>query len=358
MRSKIYSTIIGITLLSVTLLSCKKSTTQNQSTTYVVPSSYTFENVNYEGQKIRLTMLDSISSYMGLGNSGQELSADILKNRYANINNAFGNSLLDESGKQLKNKTFSEDQAYFDQLFDSLAVLSKQGKEIASNGKAGVEGGRLFNSKGVELAQVIKKQLMGAVFYYKAMESYLGKLSSDDNATVVQGEGTAMQHHVDEAFGYFGAPSDYLTSSNEESFKYWSGYANEVDKAISCKSKLMQAFIKLRAAVNNKDYSTRDEQVVIIREQWERVVAASAILELTEAKNAFGKDAVEMRHVLSEAIGFIKSLKYNSTKKITNQQIENVLATLGSNFYEISILDINNTIKAINDIYSFDLTAF
>lgn len=357
MKSKTYA-FIGVVVLGLALVSCKKTTTQEQDSSYVVPTSYSFENVNYEGQKIRLTMLDSISSYMSLGNLGQELSADILKNRYANINNAFGISLLDESGKQLKNKTFSEDQAYFDQLFDSLAVLSKQGKETASNGKAGVEGGRLFNSKGVELAQVIKKQLMGAVFYYQAMESYLGKLSSDDNATVVQGEGTAMQHHVDEAFGYFGAPIDYLTSTNDDSFRYWSAYANEVDKAISCKTKLMQAFIKLRASVNSKDYTTRDEQVTIIREQWERIVAASAILELTEGKEAFGKDAVEMRHVLSEAIGFIKSLKYSSTKKITNQQIENVLATLGSNFYEISILDINNTIKAINDIYSFDLTAF
>jgi len=320
------------------------------------PSSYNFSNVNYSGQSIRLTMLDSISSYMKLGNSGVVLSATQLKNMYSNTGSPFGVSELDLSGKQLKNKTFILDQPYFDDLFDSLAVASQSAGAPGSNGVAGIVGGRLFDRNGIEIAQVIKKQLMGAVFYYQAVETYLANLSSDDNTTVVAGEGTAMQHHADEAFGYFGVPINFPL--NTEGLRYWGEYCKEVDHAITSNHPLMTAFIKLRYAINNHDNTTRDQQAIIVRQQWERVVAASAILEMLEAKAAFGSDNVEMRHVLSEAVGFINSLKYNSNKSISDAQITTALSALGTNFYTISIAQIDIAINTINSVYGFDLNAF
>lgn len=359
MSSFIKTSILTLCIGSTVLVGCEKENpepTPDPTPAYTVPTTYNFTNVSYSGQSIRLTMLDSIGSYMSQGGNGTVLDATQLKNMYSNSGNPFGTSYLDASGKQLKSKTFTLDQTYFDNLFDSLALASQSAGGAASNGVAGLEGGRLFDRNGVELAQVIKKQLMGAVFYYQAMETYLANLSTDDNITVVSGEGTAQEHHADEAFGYFGAPIDF--PSNTTDVRYWSEYCAEVNPAITCNAPLMNAFLKLRAAISNKDNTTRDAQILIIRQQWERVVAASAILEMIEGKAAFGSDNVEMRHVLSEAVGFINSLRYNSTKQISDAQITAALAALGTNFYTITLTQINTAIAEINSVYGFDLNAF
>ena len=205
------------------------------------------------------------------------------------------------------------------------------------------------------MAQVIKKQLMGAVFYYQAIETYFANLPNDDNA-VVNVDGTAQEHHADEAFGYFGAPIDF--PSNSLNAVYWAGYSAEVNTAISCNTQIMNGFLKLRAAISNKDDATRNAQVIIVRQQWERIVAASAILELTEAKAAFGTDNAQMRHVLSEGVGFIHSLKYTNDKLISTTQINDAIGALGTNFYAITLPQINNAISIINQPYGFDLNAF
>lgn len=349
---------LSLVMIAGLLVSCDKTKTneENTDTTYNVPTTYNFDNVDFSGQTVRLTMLDSISSYMKKADNGELLDATVLKNMYSNTGNPFGSVILDESGKQLKNKTFTLDQDYFDGLFDSIAVLSQYGSQIASNGVSGVKNGRLLNENGFELAQLIKKQLMGAVFYYQALETYLAELGNDDNTTVEAGKGTAMEHHTDEAFGYFGVPIDF--PANLSGLKYWGGYCDEVNTVINSNTTMMNAFIKLRAAISNKDYTSRDAQIIILRENWEKVVAASAILELTEAKEAFGSDEVRMLHVLSEAVGFINSLKYSSTKKISNTEIENAVNALGTNLYDVTLDKINASINIINSIYNLDLNSF
>lgn len=360
---------LSILLFSVIVIatSCKKEDTAEPTPTPTptgssVPTTYTFSNVNFSGQTTRLTMLDSISNYMKNGNKGASLNATTMKNMYANTGNSFNNSTLDASGKQLKDKTYLADQVYFESLFDSLAVVSQSGGNVGSSGVAGVVTSSvnsskkyLLNRNGIEYAQVIKKQLMGAVFYYQAIETYLANLPSDDNSVVVTGDGTAMEHHCDEAFGYLGVPVNFPT--NLIDLRYWGEYTNEVNAAIASNTALMNAFLKLRYAISTKDNATRDAQVIAVREQWERIVAASAILEMSEAKTNFADDAVR-NHVLSEAIGFINALKYNSNKKISQTQIDAALAALGTNLYNISTTAIDNSITIINSVYNFDLNKF
>ncbi len=357
--------IILFSLLLGTAVSCKKEKDEEPTpvpTGYSVPTTYSFTNVSYSCQSGRIIMLDSISNYMKRGNSGAVLDATVMKNMYANTGNPFGNAALDASGKQLKDKTYIPDQAYFDNLFDSLAALSLSGTNTGSNGVAGIVTSSadpskkyLLNRNGLAYDQLIKKHLMGAVFYYQAVEIYLANLATNDNNTVIAGEGSVMEHSADEAFGYLGVPIDFPATTT--SVKYWGSYIEEVNAAVNSSAPLMSAFLKLKAAISNKDYTTRDAQIIVVREQWERVVAASAVLELTDARDNFANDAV--RNVkLSEAIGFISSLKYNSNKKITQTQIDAALNALGSNLYTISVANIDSAISTINSVYSFNLGLF
>lgn len=351
--------------LMIMAASCKKEETPEPVPTtpsgYAVPTTYNFSNVSYSGQTARILMLDSLSNYMKKANNGALLDATIMKNMYSNTGNPFNNATLDNSGKQLKNKTYSADQTYFDSLFDSVAVTSQSATNVGSNGVAGVVTSNdntkkyLFNRNGIQYDQLIKKHLMGAVFYYQAVEMYLANISTNDNNTVVAGEGTVMEHSCDEAFGYLGVPIDFPT--NTSGLKYWGSYTNQVNAAISSSSPIMSAFLKLRAAISNKDYTTRDAQIIVVREQWERVVAAAAILELVDAKDSFADDAIRNTK-LSEALGFIYSLKYNSNKKISQAQIDAAVAALGTNLYNISIANIDSAINTINSVYNFDLTKF
>jgi len=350
-------------VISLMSTSCKKEKDEVPTPTptgsnYTVPTTYNFTNASYTGQSQRIQMLDSISEYMKKGNTmGTALDAVKMKNMYANSGNPFNNTNLDASGKQLKNKTYSLDQAYFDALLDDLAAAS-QSVTAGSNGVAGVvtvgTSKYLCNANGFEIAQVIKKQLQSAVFYYQALETYLANLPTDDNTTV-NADGTAQEHHFDEAFGYFAVPVDFPT--NVTGLKYWGEYTNKVNYAISCNSTIMNAFLACRAAISNKDYTTRDAKIIIIRQQWESIAAASAIYELKAAKNNLGDDA-KRNHYLSEALGFIRGLKYNSAKQITQTQIDAAEAALGTNFYTISSTAIDNAINTINAVYGFNLSAF
>lgn len=347
---------------SILISSCKKKedevpTPSPSGPTYSVPTTYNFSNVNYSGQTTRLSMLDEIAAYMSIGNTtGTVLDAQKMKDMYSNTNSQFADAALNTSGKQLKNKTFILDQSLFDSYFDTIAMQSLS-IVPGSNGTAGVVVSTtdptkkyLQGANGMEYAQIVKKGLMGAAFYYQAMDTYLANLSSDDNATVVPGDGTAMEHHFDEAFGYLGLPIDFPTNT---SVRYWGEYVDELNGVLNTSSTVMNACLRARAAISNADYSTRDAQVQIIRQQWEKIAAASAIHELNEAKANISDNALR-NHYVSEGIGFIMSLKYNSQKTITNSQITQALNYIGYNIYNISTTNIDNARNLISSIYGLD----
>ncbi len=352
--------ILGL-LLSVSLVSCDKDediTPVTPTPPPTAPTTYNFSNVNYSGQTTRIAMMDEIGTYMSTANTaGVALDAQKLKDMYANANSQFTDAALNTSGKQLKNKTFSLDQSLFDAYFDSIASNS-QSLVTGASGTAGVVTSTtnaskkyLMSANGIEYGQLIKKGLMGAVFYYQAMETYLANLATDDNTTVVTGEGTAMEHHFDEAFGYFGVAVDFPT--NLTGLKYWGSYSNQVNVSMGSNAAIMNAFLGARFAISAKDYTTRDAKVAVLRQKWELLVAASAIHELNAAKTSLADDALR-NHYVSEAMGFVMSLKYNSQKTISDAQITQALAYLGTNLYNISSTDINNVIDLLSSVYGLD----
>jgi hypothetical protein len=303
-------------------------------------------------------MLDEISTYMRTGNTmGTALDAQKLKNMYANTGNPFSDSTLNSSGKQLKNKTYTLDQSLFDSYFDSLATAS-QSTVAGSNGVAGVVAGSgdpskkyLFDKNGIEYNQLITKGLMGAVFYYQATSYYLENIATADNATIVSGQGTNMEHNWDEAFGYLGVPIDFPT--NITGIKYWGSYSNQRNTILSCNTTLANAFLKGRAAISNKDYTTRDQARTTIRTTWEKICVASAIHYINAAKTHLTDDALR-NHELSECLGFVQSLKYNLTRKISDAQIAQVLGYIGTNLYNVTPANLDSAKNLLSSIYGLD----
>ncbi|MCJ8164084.1 DUF4856 domain-containing protein [Pontibacter sp. E15-1] len=342
----------------VTFASCTDDNENDPS--YTVPATYNFENVSYAGQTTRMSMLSELDTYIKTGNAGNVLSAQTMKNMYANVNTPFADASLNSSDKQLRNKTIETAQLQFENYFDATAAASLSAGTPALNGKAGLltvaDGSKsyLVDANGVEYGQLIQKGLMGAVFYYQAVDNYLTDEEigpTVDNKSITPGEGTAMEHHWDEAFGYFGAPTDFPT--NLENLKFWANYSNQVNAALGSNKTMMDAFLKGRAAISANDTKAKNEATATLRTEWERIVAASAILELKEARENVA-DQAKKSHYLSEAKGFVMGLKFKTGRKLTDAQYSAVMAKIGDNLYDTTADDIAAAIDLLSAAYDMD----
>jgi hypothetical protein len=321
-----------------------------EDNTYEIPTTYdAFENVSYSGQTQRLAMLTEMTNYLKTSNtSGVVLDADKLKAMYANDAANAGFIGTYDASKQLKSKTLENQQTTFEGLMDAIEMAS-QSTVAAADGTAGVstsadgEKNYLLNERGVEYTQLIEKGLMGACFYYQATAVYFGSGKMDvDNETVEPGEGTDMEHHWDEAFGYWGVPQNFPSST--DGLAFWGKYSNTVDAVLGTNQKLMDAFLKGRAAITNKDLETRDEAIIEARAEWEHVVAGTAIHYFNDGLENTG-DFTRRAHALSEAIAFVYSLQFNPEKSMTNDQVNEILtAFTGSS--DFTAMNLYNTTDA------------
>lgn len=328
---KLLSTIlIGSILWSFT--ACE----QPDDNKYTVPTTYNFDNVSYTGQTQRLAMLSELSAYMKTANTpgAAALDATKMKDMYSNSNSPFAEASLNSAtNKQLKNKTITGMAATFERYLDNAAANSLQTSATASNGTAGIattnEGSTyLVNENGIEWVQIFEKSLIGACFYYQATAVYMGEGKMDvDNTTVTPGEGTDMEHHWDEAFGYLGVPIDF--PSNTSNLKFWGKYLNVHENVYPLNQRMMDAFLKGRAAISNNDLTTRDEQITALRKDWELVTVATAIYYLNKTKDVVTTNQQRGLHFLSEVYGFISSIKWGAgTGSITTTQVDVILADL------------------------------
>lgn len=320
-------------LLLIGLLAWQACEKDNNNPSYEIPASYNFENVSYSGQTQRLAQLSEIKSYMGTSQAqGTSLDATKLKAMFSNdaANAAWTNTY--DASKQLKSKTFENQQTVFEDLFDELATASEStvdGAEGQSGVVESLDGSKnyLLGDDGLDHAQLIEKGLMGACFYYQALAVYMGADRMNvDNETVEPGEGTKMEHHWDEAFGYFGVPKDFPTS--KDGILFWGSYADKRDAVLGSNSNLMNALLKGRAAISNQDLSTRDEAIVEAQKNWELIAVGSALHYINETLASFDDMAIR-GHALSEGIAFTYSLQFNPNKKITNTQVGEVLTLMG-----------------------------
>ena len=341
-----------------------------------VPATYSFQRdgsttVSYSGQTERLDMLEIITNTMKTGNTlgNPALDADNLKNMFRNSGNPFDGNTF---GKDLISKCFSGDTTDILGWMDQIAANSAA-QVNASAGTAGVlsEGnsdpnsGYLVNENGIELTQVISKTLMGSVFFYQAMESYLtaermGTIGNDENA---DGKNyTNMEHYFDEAFGYFGVPVDFPDPLTIDDARFWGKYCNsrDEDSQSGINTAIMDAFKSGRTAIVNKKYEDRDAAIEIIAEKWGVVIGATAKDYLSSSLSSTGVDTYKKHHYLSEAIGFMNALKYHfengnskTTPKYMYSKVEEALGIIGmtTDLYSVTDTDIQNAINKLDEAF-------
>jgi len=365
------------------LVSCDKDDDNNEpennnTPAYNVPDTYTFADadgnntVSYTGQEDRLNQLAEITSLMKTGNTpGTVVDGQALKDMFANVNGDGNGNFSFVSTKQLKNKCANQFtdaaaiQADFEAWMDKLDQISSQtqaGVFDASNGQAGClntdgAGPYLVDENGFEPVQIIEKGLMGAVFYHQITGYYLTdeKIGDGvDNSTPVDPENgkyyTAMEHHWDEAFGYFTTATNFPSEGTD---RFWGKYSNAVDEHLGTNQKIMDAYLMGRAAITNGDMATKNEMRDKVIEQLELVVAGTAIHYLNGSRENFTNDAIRV-HQLSEAYAFLNDLRYNPDSKASALQINALLEDLGDNFYNITISEINSVRDQLSAIYQLD----
>lgn len=319
----------AISLLSFAALFTLSSCTEKDPVVPVqeVPETYNFENVDYSGQTARIQMLSLLeAAAKSAGESGADVTAAQLQAIFENTENLLG------TDKNIQSKTAMDAVDDIEAYFASIDTLTGNPDYIID--------GRLYDQYGVEPAQMIAKGLMGALLYYQATAVYLGDSKMNVNNTeVVEGEGTAMQHHWDEAFGYFGAPDDYLTAEVPEGTVdptekawYWAGYANGRADVIDVRDEIFNAFLAGRTAINNNDMEARNEAIATIRTNWEKLAAANVVHYVNSSlADLEANEMGDFFHHWSEGKAFLNTLWYNPTKSISNAELEELNTLFGNN---------------------------
>jgi len=351
-------TFTALTLSAVLMItaSCKKSDNTDTTPTYDIPTTYNFSNVDFSASTIRLGMVTEMSNLMKKfpvgGIDGQKL-----KDMFVNANASFTTPGYNASGLQIKDQCFTLIQTDVPRFIDSLVMASQSvlpaSKGIAGIGTTATGTNYSLTATGVNYAQVFNKTIMGGLICYQIANNYMqtGISSSVNNSTVIAGTGTAMQHNWDLAFGYWGVPIDFPT--NKVGAKLWGSYSTQIDSGYHANKILMDAFLKGRAAINNKDDKTKLAQATIIMQTFEKMTGAAALQEVKEVKESIN-DNIARNSRLSECYGFVYSLKYNPARKITDAQIDAILALFPANFYDLTLGQLNAIRDAVSAQYGFD----
>ena len=363
-------------MTALTITSCSNDDNSEQTPNYTVPATYTFERsssttVDFSGQSSRLLMLEEMGNNIKTAaTNGTVASQSVLTNMYSNTNNAFETTALNTSGKQLKDKTAAS-KDYFQlflgggtttekisvQAFFETQLTLANTASLGTAASAGVAGSyldgtskRLFASNGLEPQQVLLKGMMGASFMDQIVNNYLSKNKLDEGTNKINNTNkvledsktyTTMEHTWDEAYGYI---------YGVDGTKFWSSYIDQVNADTdfnTVKANINLAFRTGRAAIVANDYTTRDAQIDIIKAKLAIVPAVRAVFYLQEGKGKLTTDkGAKAFHALSEAYGFIISLRYTNkpgTDKpyFTKAEVDAMLATMisGTNgFWDIDTL--------------------
>ncbi|CAL2081633.1 conserved hypothetical protein [Tenacibaculum dicentrarchi] len=349
---KVILSIFAVSALLMTSCSDEKDPIKEVK----APSTYTFSRdakstVSYSGQQTRLDMHTQLKSALGKA-STEVVDADKLNAMFNHKEKAtdfadglvFKASNLNASSKNISgataySKTYKEDvKVFLNSIFTETAKNSGKKEVLASKGVAGImnrkaDGSKkiLVDANGFEYVQVFSKSLMGAMELDQIVNKYLSsdKLNVENEKNKEGKNYTEMEHHWDEAFGYSALSNNALAIADKAALKagdyaanyrFWGGYiysADASDAGKGVKDRLMNAFLKGRQAIVDKNYPARDEQATIIKKELSLVCAIRAAHYLDAGiANVNSTDDPQAQagafHELSEGLGFVYSLQFTN----------------------------------------------
>ena len=349
------------------------------------PTSYSFasrfndgeSSVSYSGQVVRNLLINDIKTQMGTDAGTGD--ATTLLSMMANDN--ADQVILSTAGSMSTVQTKYHDIST-SHLNDRLTAVSDYvipgydanagtlvngwAQECAAAGKT--------RYNGVRLDQITQKTLWGAVSYWQGTSKYMSKIPNDDN-TVASSDGaayTAMEHHWDESFGYFGAALDYNTGYTDDTRKNGPNVDSNGDGSIDFKSEynvgwaitaakrdlcsacdedldftktIFDAYLEGRTLITNQaDLTDILVQRDIILNTWEKVVAAVSIhyvndvaddiaglIAAADTSIAAGSVATaDYENHWGEMRGYANGLLYNDFKAITDANLNRILQVMGT----------------------------
>ena len=324
---------------------------------YDVPSTYAFTDadgnntVSYGGQTARMDMLSEMVTYLKSANGSNPtpatLDASTLLAMYDNSYTGWTDQSLVGNGKQLKSKTALAD-AGIQAMFE--AWMSTAASSSPSNTTS-----YLQSSTGLEWTQMIEKGLMGACFASQMTSNYLAGIEADDNETAVDADNgkfyTEMEHHWDEAYGYFTDAVDYPTNGTD---RFWGKYANKsyLEDNLGSATDISTAFRTGRAALSAHNTADALVQRDIIIAEVKQMQAGMAIHYLNDVKSkvSSGADQSAINHSMSEALAFLFGMQFISeTPDMNSSDVMAYVSTIESDVasYASNLTEINTLIDAI-----------
>jgi hypothetical protein len=361
-----------------------------------VPSDYSFTReaqttVSFSGQTTRIAMAGELASAM----IDFDQTAEGLANMFLNTQGTmpFDDADLNASTKSIRSKVAASRDLFFTNATASAAIRTTMDEwltaqvnevfpnrnELASAGQAGqiADGSsvRYVNANGLEYNQALAKSLIGALMYDQTVNNYLSTAVLDENTnqedndmgTVVDGEPyTNMEHKWDEAFGYlFGGsqtpatPLEDLGDGDGFLNKYLGRVEDDADYA-GIAAAVELAFRTGRAAIVAGDYTERDRQAAIIKENLTKVLAVRAVYYLKQGEAALITSPVNFGgafHDLSEGYGFVYSLRFVAGQDATavDGWISDLTNASANGFWDLDTATINTIANEIATTYGISV---
>lgn len=374
---------IFITLASFLVLGffgCEDTVDAVVDNSIETPTSFVFESrfnagessVSYSGQVARNLLINDLKSEFKGGNGEKVLS--LMANDDATA------TIATSAGTTTQTLYHDISTSHLNDRLTAVADYTIPGWEVNAGTLLGnwvtelgaLETDATTNADGLRLDQLAQKTLWGAVSYWQGTSKYMSKIPTDDN-TMADGTDpyTAMEHHWDESFGYFGAARDYNTgytddtdrksdpysdsnSDGEIDFKseYNSGWAVTAAKRDIVEAStdydftktIFDAYLEGRTLIVNQ--GSLDDIIVqrdIILHTWEKVVAAvtihyindvaadmAALYPADATAGPLSESSADLNNHWGEMRGYANGLLYNDFKLISDADLNTVLTTMGT----------------------------
>ncbi len=357
--------------------------------TMETPTEFVFESrfeehagessVSYSGQVVRNLLVNDIKSL---------IASNVGGGNTATINSMMANddpNLAIYTGSSLNTVQTKYHDISTSQLNDRLAaVTSYTDPGYGANAQDMITGwvaeseGYSVRPGGLDLGQMTQKVMWGAIAYWQGTSKYMSKIPNDDNTMSDDGDPyTAMEHHWDESFGYFGAARDYNTGYSDDTDRKTDPYNDSNgDGLIDFKTEynmgwavtaakrdlvdgvsvdydftktIFDAYLEGRTLIYNQ--APLDEILVqrdIILNTWEKVVAAvsihyindtmsdlEALIAAGDANLAWDNlpesgDGYKYNIHWAEMRAYAHGLIYNDFKLISDSDIATVFGYMGT----------------------------